>query len=66
MSREEGFMCNSTRFPRDAYSSVFVMDWEENGMAGNLPLNITSVVRNVSLEEYMELNDCPVEEESGN
>ena len=66
MSREEGFMCTNAPNQRDAYGSVFVMDWEENGMVGNLPLNITNIVRNVSLEEYMELNDCPVEEESGN
>ena len=60
MSREEGTMCTNAPNQRDAYGSVFVMDWEENGMVGSLPLDITNIdMGNVSsLAEYTDLTGC--------
>ena len=59
LTRESGSMCTSANNQREAYSSVVVMDWEENGSDGNVTLNITSgVVNATSSAEYIRLTGC--------
>ena len=51
-----GLLYTNSNNQREAYSSVVVMDWEENGIDGNVTLNVTSGVKRVtSLAEYSKL-----------
>ena len=54
-----GSLCTTANNQREVYSSVLVMDWEENGEDGSVTLNVTNVVMNVStLAEYTSLTGC--------
>ena len=54
VKREEGKLFTTANNQRDAYGSVLVMDWEENGEDGNVTLDVTSIVLNVStLAEFI-------------
>ena len=56
VTRQSGKLYTTANNQREFYSSVLVVDWEENGMVGNVTLDITSIVRNVSsLAEFTEL-----------
>ena len=57
ISCESGSMCTTANKQGEAYSRVIVLDWEENGMEGNLSLNLDT--RRVStLVEYTRLSEC--------
>ena len=59
VSGESGSLCTTANNQRETYSSVVILDREGNGMEGNLTLNITQSVVNVtSLEQYVELTGC--------
>ena len=59
VKRKSSSLCTTTNNQREAYSSVVVLDWEENGMVGNLSFDITTGVFSVSsLDEYIELTGC--------
>ena len=59
VSRESGSLCTTANNQREAYSSVVVLDLEENGEVGSLILNITQNAVNVtSLEQYIDLTGC--------
>ena len=45
---EEGKLFTTANNQRDAYGSVFVVDWEESGEDGNVTLDVTNIVVNVS------------------
>ena len=47
VARQDGAMHTVANNQREAYGSVFVMDWEENGMVGNLSFDITESVLKV-------------------
>ena len=64
--RKSGFMCTNANNQREAYNSVVVLDREAGGMEGNVTLNITQSVVNVtSLEQYIELTGCRDGEREG-
>ena len=53
VSRELGYMCNSTDNRFETYSSVVGFDIEANGSVGNVSLPV-SRVKTDSMEEYIE------------
>ena len=57
VSRESGFLCTTANNQRDAYSTMVVLDFEANGMEGNVSLNINSSVL-TSQEEYTQVTGC--------
>ena len=59
ISRESGFLCTNSRNQQDVYNSVVVTDRGQNGMQGNVTMDITQTVVNATnLEQYIELTGC--------
>ena len=59
ISHRSGSLCTTANNQREAYSSVVILDWEENGMEGNVSLDTAQTVVNVStLEQYTEITGC--------
>ena len=53
VTRQSGSMHTTSNNHREAYGSVIVSDWEEDGMDGNFTFNITGSVFVLTMAEFI-------------
>ena len=53
VTRESGSMHTTSNNHREAYGSVFVSDWEEDGMDGNFTFDVTGSVSVLTMAEFI-------------